>query len=268
MRANILLEETVEIPEKVERIVSLTPAITDTLVMLGLRDKIIGVSAFCPAYVEEVKGLPIVGSYLNVKWSLLEELKPDIVLLGLGVQSRTARELLAKGYHVYTLPLPTTIAGILDNTLRTGYVANTYNRALELYIKSLRRLSKLVRREDKKPKVYVEVWVGEPRTVGHTSFIHDALVLAGYDNIYGWSREPYPIPDYEYVRRENPDYIVIAREIYAPPSNRLIEKHGLENLKAVRKGNLIVLDSKKPLAHPSPRIIDTIEHLYKVKENK
>ncbi len=266
MKINILFEEPVEIPGHVDRVVSLSPAVTDTLVMLGLRDKIVGVSAFCPAYIEEVKGLPIVGSYLNIKWNLLEELKPDIVLLGLGVQSGIARELLAKGYHIYTLPLPTSIAGILDNTLRIGYVVNAYNRALELYIRSIRRLSRLVSKEGKKPRVYVEIWVGEPRTIGHTSFIHDALVLAGYENIYGRSREPYPIPDYDYVRRAQPDYVIIAREVYAPPVEKLLEKHGLEDLEAVRRGNLVVLDSKKPLAHPSPRIIDTIEYLYEVKE--
>ncbi len=265
MKINILLEEPVEIPDHVDRIVSLSPAVTDTLVMLGLRDRIVGVSAFCPAYVEEVKGLPIVGSYLDIKWSLLEELKPDIVLLGLGVQSGIARELLAKGYHVYTLPLPTSIAGILDNTLRTGYAVNAYDKALELYIKSIRRLSKLISNENERPRVYVEVWVGEPRTVGYTSFIHDALVLAGYKNIYGWSREPYPVPNYDYVRREKPDYVIIAREVYAPPVERLLEKHGLKDLEAIRRGNLVVLDSKRPLAHPSPRIIDTIEYLYEVK---
>ncbi len=266
MRTSILLEETVEAPEDVKRIVSLTPAITDTLVMLGLRDRIVGVSAFCSAYVEEVKGLPVAGSYLNVKWSLLEELRPDIVLLGLGIQSEIAQELLAKGFHVYTLPLPTSIAGILDNTLRIGYVTGAYREALKLYIDAFNRLSRIIEWDgEERPRVYVEVWVGEPRTIGHTSFIHDAVVLAGYENIYGWSREPYPIPDYQYVLREKPDYVIVAREVYAPPIDKIVEKHGLRDLEAVKKGNLIVLDVKRPLAHPSPRIIDIIEYLYEVK---
>ncbi len=267
MKLNIFLEEQVEVPDTVERIVSLTPAVTDTLVALGLRDKIVGVSAFCPAYVREVKGLPIVGSYLHIKWDLLEKLKPDIILLGLGVQVGLARELLAKGYSVYTLPLPTSIAGVLDNTLRIGYVTNSYSRAWSIYANSIRRLSKLLEenKEKNRPRVYVEIWVGEPRTIGYTSFIHDAVVLAGYENIYGWSKDPYPIPDYDFIVKENPDYVIIAREVYAPPLKKIIEKHGLDRLEAVKNNRVIVLDASKPLAHPSPRIIDVIEYLHEVK---
>ncbi len=265
LKASILFEERVELPDRVERIVSLSPAITDTLVMLGLRDKIVGVSAFCPAYVREVKGLPIVGSYLDVKWSLLEELKPDIVLLGLGVQSSIARELLGRGYHVYTLPLPTSVAGILDNTLRIGFATNSYSSALKIYLESIKQLAKIMEKTMEKPRVYVEVWVGEPRTIGYTSFIHDAVTIAGYENIYGWNSEPYPVPDYKYVLNEEPDYVIIAREVYAPPINMILEKNGLDKLEAVRKGKLIVLDVSRPLAHPSPRIIDTIEYLNSVK---
>ncbi|HDJ83979.1 MAG TPA: ABC transporter substrate-binding protein, partial [Desulfurococcaceae archaeon] len=100
IQASLLLEDKAILPDNPKRIISLTPSITDTLVMLGLLNRIVGVSSFCKIYVPMVKDKPIVGSYMNVNWDKINELDPDLILLGMGVQSKLIRMFLEKGYNV------------------------------------------------------------------------------------------------------------------------------------------------------------------------
>lgn len=263
IQASLLLEDKAILPDDPKRIISLTPSITDTLVMLGLLNRIVGVSSFCKTYVPMVKDKPIVGSYMNVNWDKINELDPDLILLGMGVQSKLIRMFLEKGYNVYSLPLPTSLPGILDNMLRISYITNTYEKGLNLYMSILARIEKLIENTPGETKAYVEIWVGEPRTIGQTSYIDDALRIIGVRNIYSSTREPYPKPNLKYVLESDPDYIIISSESARLNIERIIEEREWINLRAVREGKIIVLGIDRPLAHPSPRIIDVLEYLHK-----
>lgn len=263
IQVSLLLEDKTTIPDNPKRIISLTPSITDTLVMLGLINRIVGVSGFCKTYVPMVKDKPIVGSYMNVDWNKINELDPDLILLGMGVQSKLIRMFLEKGYNVYSLPLPTSFPGILDNMLRIGYITNTYEKSLKLYMNILAKIKKLVENTPRETKAYVEIWVGEPRTIGQTSYIDDVLRIIGVKNIYSSTREPYPKPSFKYVLELDPEYIIISSELARLDIEKIIEERRWTNLRAVREGKVIVLDVDKPLAHPSPRIVDVLEYLHK-----
>lgn len=264
IEATTLLEEKTILPEEPCRIVSLTPAITDTLVMLGLHDRIVGISSFCQFYVPEVKGKPIVGSYLDIKWDKLRELYPDLVLVGMGVQAKVVQVLRDRGYNVYTIPLPTSFCGILDNLLRISYVTNTYSRGLRIYEDIVKKMARLIEGTSSKVRAYVEIWVGEPRTIGQTSYIDDSLRLIGVENIYSHTRQPYPKPDPKYIAEQDPDYIIVSNEMARIDVEELVRERNWSNLKAVREKKIIILGIDKPLAHPSPRIINVLEHLYKI----
>ncbi len=255
-----MLEKKVELPSDPRRIVSLSPAITDVIVMLSLSNRLVGVSVFCPLYVSEVKGKPVVGSYMDVDWSRLEKLDPDLVFVGMGVQSKLVDMLMDRGYSVYAIPLPTSIAGILDNLLRISYVVNSYDVALRVYEEYFDKINR-IRGLGRGLRVYVELWVGEPRSIGQSSYLDDGLRIIGLENIYSHAREPYPKPDFKYVRRVNPDVVIISRELAKINVGELIAKRGWSNLKAVENNMVIDLDTNMPLAHPSPRVIDVLEHV-------
>ncbi len=255
-----MLEKKVELPSDPRRIVSLSPAITDVIVMLGLSNRLVGVSVFCPLYVSEVKGKPVVGSYMDVDWSRLEKLDPDLVFVGMGVQSKLVDMLMDRGYSVYAIPLPTSIAGILDNLLRISYVVNKYDVALRVYEEYFDKINR-IRGLGRGLRIYVELWVGEPRSIGQSSYLDDGLRITGFKNIYSHVREPFPKPDFEYVRRIDPDVIIISKELARINVDKLIARRGWSSLKAVKNDMLMVLDTSMPLAHPSPRVIDVLEHV-------
>jgi ABC-type Fe3+-hydroxamate transport system substrate-binding protein len=62
---NELLGEEIFVPEPLTRIVSLSPATTETLFMFGLGDSVVGVSAFC-LRPQEARNRKILGTYSAV----------------------------------------------------------------------------------------------------------------------------------------------------------------------------------------------------------
>ncbi|MFZ4722236.1 MAG: helical backbone metal receptor [Phycisphaerales bacterium] len=61
----------------VTRVVSLSPAITETLVELGLRERLVGCTPWC----QGVPGIPALGSMTEVDLERLAAARPDIILL-------------------------------------------------------------------------------------------------------------------------------------------------------------------------------------------
>lgn len=62
-----------------ERIVSLSPALTEILCQLGVRDRLVGRSAACD-YPEDVKVLPAVGDFGGPDIERVLELRPDLIV--------------------------------------------------------------------------------------------------------------------------------------------------------------------------------------------
>ena len=75
---NEILGRVVGVPDKPTRIISFSPAVTESLFMLGLGPSIVGVSAFC-ARPPEARKKRSVGSYNSVSTDLLRSLKPDLI---------------------------------------------------------------------------------------------------------------------------------------------------------------------------------------------
>ena len=63
-----------------QRIISLSPSVTEILWGIGAFDRVVAVSTFCE-YPEEVKGLPRVGGWTNTNLEQGVGLAPDIVIL-------------------------------------------------------------------------------------------------------------------------------------------------------------------------------------------
>lgn len=203
----------ISLPEKPERIVSLSAGYTEGLWAMGLAERVAGVSAFCGRYVD-VGGRPVVGDYLKIDDAAVAALKPDLVLMTGGVQLGVARRLAAAGLPVYVLPLADSFAGIVENLRRIGALAGEMAAAhaltdrMEREAMELRMTGPLVR-----SRVYVELWFGRhPRMAGGLTFIHDLIVLAGGENIWADAPTGYLPLDLAAVAKRKPEAVVIFWE--------------------------------------------------------
>lgn len=265
-----ILGKEVEVPERPSRIVSLSPAITETLYLLGAEDRVVGVSFFCDK-PPEVSKKPRVGAYLNINYQLLQKLSPDLVLVTTGAQRDKIFELESKGYLVYPIPLPVSIYGILDNIIITGIVIGELSRARDLASSLLSKLTGL-RNALRGIKLYYEIDLGGPVSVGAHSYIGDAFDFLGAEHPFSRSRVPYIVnPDTEAIRSFDPDVIIYEQKLgeHATPekvAGRLASR-GFDNLRAVRENRIVVLDYDS-LAHYGPSFFsalnDMVEKVLKV----
>ncbi|MDP8003808.1 MAG: ABC transporter substrate-binding protein [Caldisphaera sp.] len=249
-----ILSKEIEIKDYPEKIVSLAPAITETLYLIGAGERVVGVSFFCDK-PSEVNKKPRVGAYLNVNYNLLEKLQPDLLLVTTGAQRDKIAELESKGYKVYPIPLPVNIYGILDNVIITGMIINEMESARGLAHELNEQVVKLYNIL-KGAKIYYEIDLGGPVSVGAYSYIGDAFSYMGISHAFEKERTPYVInPDISKIKEFNPDIMVYEQKLgeNATPEkvSKNFEKRGLGDLDAI-KNNRIVIMEYDSLAHYGP----------------
>ncbi|MCE4608336.1 MAG: helical backbone metal receptor [Caldisphaeraceae archaeon] len=260
-----ILSKEIEVADGLKRIVSLAPAITETLYLIGAGDKVVGVSYFCNKPAEVAKK-PRVGAYLNVNYNLLQKLNPEILLVTTGAQRERVYELENNGYKIYPIALPVNIYGILDNIMIVGIIVDErYNaRALAYEInKKMINLHNVLNGT----KLYYEINLGGPVSVGAHSYIGDAFSYIGASHVFEKDRTTYVInPDIEDVKRFDPEIIVYEQKLGEHADKKKIkeklEKRGLGNLKAVKEGRIIIMEYDS-LAHYGPSFFEALQRLVK-----
>ncbi len=251
---NEFLGVEMEIPDTPTRIVSLAPDMTEMVFRLGLEDALVGVSLYCWRPRGKVEGRPRVGAYLKVVWERLEALQPQVVLTTLGAQRKTTQDLLQRGYAVLALPVPISLAGILENLRRLAAAlgrlpqAEAVNRSLVEHLTQLQgSLPRL--------RVYWEVDLGGPITAGGATYVTDALHWLGLENIYADRGQAYFQPDDQETRDLAPDLV-----LYEPKRSRnpQPERWAARLRERLQMDVPIVVIPHDSLAHYGPALIDEV----------
>lgn len=253
---NEVLGEEVNIPERPIRIVSFSPAATETLFMIGAGARVAGVSAFC-ARPPQVKYLRKVGSYNTVRLGLLDELKADLIFTVTGYQRDFALK-LSKSRPVYPLELPVSVAGIADFVVKVGLVIGQPDAAREVCRALLRSLGEVRKATDMRG--YVELDLGGPVSFGAHSYITDALKVVGCSSVYGGTRSEWVAPDLEVVKAEDPDVFIYEAKMYSKfetaDLEKLIHTRRWETMRAAKSGNCFLTPGPLDfLAHHGPSFV-------------
>ncbi len=246
----------VEVPEEPQRIISFSPAVTEILFELGLKDRIVGVSAFCSRPPETSKVRKI-GSYNTARMDVMEELQPDLVLTISGFQNEFALE-LAKKFPVFTFELPSSVAGIIDLVSRVGIVTGRVEESRYMEFELLKFLGSLRRR----PRIsgYIEIDLGGPTSFGSLSYITDALSLLGIRSIYSESTAEWISPDLNLVKELDPDVIFYEPKMHSRFSEsdltKLLENRGWNALTSAKKNRIFITPGNLDFfAHHGPSFI-------------
>lgn len=248
------------LPDRIERIVSFSPAVTETLAFLGFEDSLVGVSAFC-AKPESVRSKRKVGSYNTVDRKVLNELRPEIIFTVTGYQREFALKLV-KELPVYAFELPVSLYGIIDMVVKLGLIINEPDRATKLSRLLLEVLAGL-KPVQGSTRVYLEVDLGGPVCFGAYSYITDALRLLGVRSLYGDRPCEWLTPDLNWVRSEEPDAIIYEAKMYKRFDEKdladLLQKRDWQHLKAVKNHRLFVTPGPLDfVAHHGPSFITDV----------
>jgi iron complex transport system substrate-binding protein len=259
--------------EPPRRIVSTSPAITETLFALGLGDRVVGVSRYC-SYPAAVLTLPKVGSFLKPDAEAIARLSPDLVLVQMAGDGLEGR-LSSMGLHFVAIERDESLPGIFKAMRQIGAAAFVSERADALVRDTERRLAELRARTARRPHPKVLLIVGRrPGTlsdivaIGHDSYLDELIRIAGGRNVLSDPSLPaYPRISIETVIRLRPDVLIDTGDMGDTPAER--ERQGRANEALWRGSELVAAAGVKrifaatvdPLVVPGPRVVDAAEWL-------
>jgi len=255
------------------RIVSLSPAVSETLSLLGLEDNIVGVTPWCKMYLKR-KEIPIVGTYLDINIEMLKKLNPDIVFIQAHVHDKFLSVLRSEGFNAYLVSLPTNLLDIVSNVEFVASLVDRYWEGKELADKLLDNIVYYKRaiRVGFRPRVYVEyLWPDKSfSTTGGLTYVDDAIRLCGGVNIFFDKKQKFFFPKDEEIISRNPQIIMV--NIEPPFMGITLEKflsirEPLKNTLAYEEGTIYLIEEsvEANLAHPGPSfIINTLKRIAEV----
>jgi len=240
---------SVSLPRPPQRIVSLLPALTESVCALGACDRLVGVDRYSN-WPEQVRALPQLGGGIDPNVEAIAALRPDAVLLA--KSSRVTQRLEALGLKVLVLE-PKSHADVqrvldkLDQVLGTHEAPKVW-RVIDA---SVSAAAQSVPASAKGLRVYFEV-NSAPYAAGESSFIGETLKRLGEKNIVPASLGPFPKLNPEYVVRANPDLIMVS----VRSAQGLEQRPGWAGIRAVREGRICRFDAAQSdvLVRPGPRM--------------
>jgi iron complex transport system substrate-binding protein len=200
-------------PEKVKRVVTLAPSLTETVLALGAGSTLVGVSRFDE--FKEVAGLKRVGGFVNPSIESVVMLEPDLVLVQPGPGNQRAVETMAElGVPVLLLPLHT-VADTREALRVVGKALGREKEAAALVqgIDSTRARIRERARGLKAPRVLF-VYGFEPLVVaGPGSFADELLRDAGALNVAAQAGSAYAVYSLERAVGSRPEVVVDAADV-------------------------------------------------------
>jgi iron complex transport system substrate-binding protein len=248
-----------------ERIVSLTPSITETLFALNAEKRLVGVTDTCD-YPPGANTIPHVCSWFAPDMDRIAALEPDLVL-GLTTAHHRLVPLLKNRNIRFILRNPATVAEALSDMLYLGTLLDIPGNAASL-VKGLKlRMEKLagkvqqIRPEKKLTVVRVLDIDGQNLIVaGPRSFQYNVIQLAGGKNVTTAIEEAYPRVSFQTFKSWDADMIFLCG---SDPSylSRLQDDPPWQALAAIRHDNIHLFDCGLT-CRTGPRIVDMTELLF------
>jgi iron complex transport system substrate-binding protein len=251
---------SVELVTQPQKIVSLTPAATETLFAIGAAARVVA-SDDASDYPDAATALPHVASFDKVDIEKLVALQPDLVVAG-GLGG-TPADAITK-LRSLKIPVVVVYADSVDGVYKdiellgtatgTGPAAKAITDAMR---KDIQAVSSAATAGATKPRVYYEVGyddaTGAIYAPADKSFVADMLTLAGADAITTGDPNSYQIP-LETLIQKDPQLIVIGTNpFYSPSPASLMQRSGWGAMTAVKdKAVKSVRDIE--ITRPGPRL--------------
>lgn len=252
------------------RIVSLSPAISRTLVDLQLDHLIVGRTPFCDSLSRSV---PIVGDLYDLNWEALVRVSPTHVLVqppASGVSSALVREASARNWtlaswHIDDVDDILTLLRDLPETLfsdgRSELLRETTGRASELTQKIRASLSP--RGDVFTGSVLLLIGLDPVTAFGEGTYLHDLLLALGGRNAI--TVRGYPQLTFEDLVRLKPEAVILVQPGGSPDAVRTDQLNRFD-IPAVKADRVAVLTHPDALL-PSSAVASVADELAVILES-
>ena len=263
------LERQVSLEGPAQKIVSLSPPITEMLFAVGAGEQVIGRDTFSD-YPESAKALPDVGGgFGDYDLETIVSLAPDLVIAGAINTPELVQSLEDVGLKVYYLANPIDLDGTFA-ALQTMGTLSGHAKEADALVKSLGKRVDAVKSALKditdKPIVYYELDATDPAkpyTPGPRTFYTALIEAAGGANIGAALSGEWVQIGLEAILCMDPDIILLGDAMWGVTPEAVAERPGWETLTAVKEGRVLPFDDNL-MVRIGPRQVDGLEALAKI----
>lgn len=223
------------------RIVSISPAITEVMFLVGAQDKLVGVSDFCN-YPPETEKITKVGGMHNINFEVLLSLHPDVVLIGSMISQKDVDAIEKMGIPVICIVEESSLEGMAEMMEVVGKITQHEEKgnteAAKWKEKIAERKANAPAPENRKCVYYVVGFGdGGDFTAPKNTHIQEIIELAGArnagDSLTGWNISR------EYLFKVDPDIIVVRQE----DKDAFVSRYPYTLLKAVKNNHVYPIES-------------------------
>ena len=252
-----------------QRIISLSPSITEIIYALGALNRLVGVTMYTD-FPPEAESIPKVGGWINPSMEAILKLNPDLVIL-LEDQWKIFGEKLTKlGINLLSVDSNPSISHITNTILEIGNSIGEEEQAIKLKqkidtdIRNIKSVTKGV--HDKKvlcvigrnPGTLSDIYV-----IGNSSYINELITIAGGKNVIENNRLSVKITK-EAIFSLDPDIIIEVNHDRSLKMEEILNVwKTYDEIRAVKNDKVYIISSTN-LLHPSQRVVASLKELLSI----
>lgn len=260
-------------PEK-PTIVSCSSTITEIIYEIGAGNQVLGATSFCffPEQVikdKEAGRVKVVGDFININFSRIDSIHPDLIFTDTNMQRKIADSLRAMGYRVYHFE-PNRLDDVYECITKIGDVTENGKSARDMVTQMKADMAEIeaVSSQLEPVNVYMEINHMGPWTFGSESPLQDMLEAAGGVNVFGDTAVGVFRTYNDVVVEKNPDIILSPIWLDAElggwkgitPLREIYTRPGYDETNAVTRSRVLYYDSAL-MKHFGPRQVVATQKL-------
>lgn len=242
-----------------ERLVSLSPNLTEIIFKLGQGQQLVGRSSVCD-YPQEALKLPIVGKFGIPYLEPMIALQPTLVVTE-KVSNNAFFQDLVKYQIKYQVFANESLDDYLKIVTALGKILNCEKEAARLVSRTQAQIDALrnaAKQRRYRPKVLVLISDAPLITTGRKSFISEMIELAGGHNIGDAEERGFFTCSLEWINKNNPDIIIMPRHATSKKVADLQKNPAWSSLAAFKNQHIITDIDDSILYRLGPRTVDGI----------
>jgi iron complex transport system substrate-binding protein len=244
------------------RIISLSPLLTEEIFLLERDDSLIADTTYC-THPEAAARKEKIGNLIDFSVEKICRMKPDLILASGMTDPRKLGKFRELKIPCETFLQPVDFKDICGQYIRLGKLLDREQKAVKT-VRDVQSQVELLRKKNmllQKKRVFIEIGTHPLFTVSRDSFINDFIVMANGENI-AENSGPGMI-SLETVLKNDPEVIIISdMGIDTGSEMKIWRKYG--SLTAVRNKAIFVIDSYG-LCSPTPvSFVTTLEKIIRM----
>ena len=255
--------------EPAQKIISISPSLTEILYSVGAGDRLIGRDSNSMYPEEALAAADLGGMWDGIPVEDILALEPDLILAGEIFAPEAIQELRDLGLVVYWQKNPADFEMLYENILVIAVLTGTEDIAENVVSSLDERISALDMKladVDLIPLVFYELDASDPAnpyTPGAGTFISFVINRAKGQNLGDGLEGTWVQVSSEALLAQNPDTILLADALYGISAESVAARAGWSEIKAVVEGEIYPFDPFI-LSVPGPRLVDGYEQVAKI----